>query len=108
MQAIPPPEDSFSKQNKQGLLSMHITSCCICLSCGTSEKNVGSGEAKVLQQGDIFASDRPDMNLFLIRNDDSLLKEMKFHLWVIPKTFAISGELCAISFPFLFCNAQIY
>lgn len=70
----------LSKQNEQGFLPTYITSCCISLSCGTSEENVGSEEAKVLQQGQIFASDRPDMNLFLICNDDSLLKERKFHL----------------------------
>lgn len=80
MQATPLPGDNFSKQNKQGFLSMNVTSCCIFPSCGTSEENVRSGEAEVLQQGHIFASDRPDMNLFLICNDDSLLKEMKFHL----------------------------
>lgn len=80
MKATPLPGDNFSKQNKQGFLSMYVTSCCTFPSCGTSEENVGSGEAKVLQQGHIFASDRPDMNLFLICNDDPLLKEMKFHL----------------------------
>lgn len=80
MQVAPVPGDSFSKQNKQGLLSTYVTSCSIFPSCSTSEENVGSGEAEVVQQGHIFASDRSDMNLFLICNDDSLLKEMKFHL----------------------------
>lgn len=80
MQASPLPENSFSKENKQGFLSTYVTSCCIFPSCDASEENVRCGEAKVLQQGLIFSSDRPDMNLFLIYDDDSLLKEMKFHL----------------------------
>lgn len=78
------PEDNFSEQNNQGFLSKYVTSCCIWSYSGTSEENMGTGEAKILQQGHIFVSDRLDMNLFFICNDDSLLKEMKFHLWVIP------------------------
>lgn len=59
---------------------MAVTSGWLCLFCSTFEEDVGAGEAKVLQQSHILAPDWPDVNPLLTHGDNSLLKQIKFHL----------------------------
>lgn len=77
------------------------TSYCPCPSPCSSEDDVGSGEAEVLQHVQVFASHRPDVNLFLGNNDDPLLKKAKFHPSIILEAFTIKRKSLAAPPPAL-------